>query len=231
MRKHLGLVLLSPLPLLLATLLTWGDVTYPWSMPVFVSGGLASIGLAWAAARAAPPSHTIWSWLEVFALWYLSMALLLRLLPDQKESARWISCLSNVKQLGRGMLMYAEDNDQRLPPADGWNTATGSPIQGELHCFAATSPWSYAMNSEASGSRVEADDPDDPGLRGPSDLVLVFEADARLPNASGGPEWLVLRHEGRTNICFADGHARSLKKDEVPSLRWNPSSEVTRSAP
>ena len=59
----------------------------------------------------------------------------------------------------------------------------------------------------------------------------VFEADPRLPNASGGPEWLVLRHEGRTNICFADGHARSLKKDEVPSLRWNPSSEVTRSAP
>lgn len=226
----MGLVLLSPLPVLLGTLLTWGDVIYPWSMPVFVSGVLASIGLAWAAARAGPPSHTVWSWIEVFALCYLSLALMVRLLPNQKEGMKRVSCLSNTKQLALGMLLYAEGNDQRLPPADGWNTATRSPIQSELHCPAATSPWSYAMNSEASGLNVETDQPDGPDLRGPSDLVLVFEADARLPNASGGPEWLVFRHDGRTNLCFADGHARSLKKEEVPSLRWTPPSDATRLA-
>ena len=217
--KHWGLALLSVIPILLV--IPWGDVVYAWSLPVFLLGLLASLGLAWAAVRSAPAIYAFWSWLQIGALWFLSVSLLVGNLPNLKDSAKRVHCMSNIKQLCRGMLMYAEDFDQRLPPADAWYPATRSYVGEEFQCPSATAPWSYAMNSRASSLRV-APDPDAPEevSRGPSEMVLLFEADARLPNASGGPEWLVFRHQGKTNIGFADGHVRSLKQEGVPSLRW-----------
>ena len=43
-----------------------------------------------------------------------------RALRRMRPKARATSCLSNVKQLQLAMLMYAQDNDDTMPPASEW---------------------------------------------------------------------------------------------------------------
>ena len=43
--------------------------------------------------------------------------------------------------------------------------------------------------------------------------VLLFEADAYEPNASGGSEWFVARHLGSGALYFCDGHSKRMKRD------------------
>ncbi|MCB8931815.1 MAG: hypothetical protein M9921_02845 [Fimbriimonadaceae bacterium] len=211
--------MVSAVPLCLGLLLTWGDVVYPWYAPFLVSMVLVALGLGWLSVRAAPASLAPFMPFLLLAFWWLTLWATARALPSQKESFKRVSCLSNIKQLGIGMALYAEDHDRRLPPADTWGTATLPYTEREFRCPSATSPWSYAMNSGASGLPVELEGA---RLRGPSDLVLLFEADAQLRNASGGPEWLVFRHEGKTNVGFADTHVKAFTEEGAATLRWKP---------
>jgi prepilin-type N-terminal cleavage/methylation domain-containing protein/prepilin-type processing-associated H-X9-DG protein len=55
--------------------------------------------------------------LVVIAIITILAALLFPVFAHAREKARQTSCLSNLKQLGAGMLMYSEDNDGLFPPA------------------------------------------------------------------------------------------------------------------
>ena len=133
-------------------------------------------------------------------------------------------CVSNLKQLGTAMQMYRTDHDNHLPLARSWYTATypythaappDAPTDAgyQLRCPEATSPWSYAMNAKASGTRDSS-----------ADLVLIFEGNASLPNASGGPEWLTYRHKDAefTVVGFADGHSKAYKRETIGAVHWDP---------
>ena len=56
------------------------------------------------------------------------IGLLLPSLSRARESARRVSCLSNVRQLTTATLMYAAENQQYLPEAASANTPLESPI-------------------------------------------------------------------------------------------------------
>jgi prepilin-type N-terminal cleavage/methylation domain-containing protein/prepilin-type processing-associated H-X9-DG protein len=53
--------------------------------------------------------------LVVIAIIAILAAILFPVFARAREKARQTSCLSNVKQLGLGILMYAQDYDERLP--------------------------------------------------------------------------------------------------------------------
>ncbi|MCB8933321.1 MAG: hypothetical protein M9921_00105 [Fimbriimonadaceae bacterium] len=136
---------------------------------------------------------------------------------DHRDSRT--ECLSNIKQIAMSMVMYAGDHDGRFSLAATWYREL-PPYAGNealFHCPLATSPWSYAMDRSMAGANAET-------LKDPEEHVLIFEANAALPDASGGREWLVPRHPSGdktvANIAFADGHARAYTFDEAAQFKW-----------
>ncbi len=57
--------------------------------------------------------------LVVIAIIAILAAILFPVFARAREKARQSSCLSNVKQLSLGVLMYAQDNDEQLPYGQG----------------------------------------------------------------------------------------------------------------
>lgn len=81
----------------------------------------------------------------------------------------------------------------------------------------ATSAWSYALDRPMAGVLTES-------VKEPERQVLLFEANAALPNASGGRERLAPRHgtgkEAVANIGFADGRAQHFTFAKAATLNW-----------
>lgn len=61
--------------------------------------------------------------LVVIAIIAILAAILFPVFARAREKARQTSCLSNLKQLALGVLMYTQDYDEILPTADcqGWD--------------------------------------------------------------------------------------------------------------
>jgi prepilin-type N-terminal cleavage/methylation domain-containing protein len=84
-------------------------------LPELVAGGPA---LSW---RREPPAErtgfTLIELLVVIAIIAILAALLFPVFARAREQGRKTACLSNLKQIGTGLLMYAQDYDETLPVA------------------------------------------------------------------------------------------------------------------
>jgi prepilin-type processing-associated H-X9-DG protein len=130
------------------------------------------------------------------------------------------SCQSNLKQLGLGMRMYAQDEDERFPDRARWDEAILPYVRNAalLRCPAAPDlAYAYAMNSALSGFPIAL-------MEDPSRTPLLFDSSIGTPHAWSGKEGLCNppRHLGRNNVVFADGHVASVKPDDVEQLLWEP---------
>ncbi len=71
-------------------------------------------------------AFTLVELLVVIAIIGILIAMLLPAIQAAREAARRANCSSNLKQLGTGMLLYADRNSEQLPPSgvtpgsDGW---------------------------------------------------------------------------------------------------------------
>jgi len=142
-----------------------------------------------------------------------------------RERARRTSSLSNLKQIGLALIMYAQENGDRLPDADGWVDALlpqWSDVKDKgFHAEAlfrdptapAEEPWNYAFNRALSNVRLG-------DIKDPSATVMVFESTAGVKNAADTGQSLPRpgRHAGGDCYVFADGHARWLADGAKPSF-------------
>lgn len=146
------------------------------------------------------------------------MAILMPALGRAKQVSQTIMCSTNLKQFGVAIQIYTKDYNDTYPPADKWCDALKTYLPVSLYCPVDAKKEegksSYAFNinlSERKPSEV------------PPDTVLLFETTIAY-NPAGGPELLIIekhRNEG-SNVLFADGHVKFVKKEDLPSLRWKP---------
>src|SRR5437868_12442211 len=68
--------------------------------------------------RSKKHAFTLIELLVVIAIIAILAAILFPVFAQAREKARAISCLSNIKQVGLAMIMYAQDYDEHLVFAD-----------------------------------------------------------------------------------------------------------------
>lgn len=75
-------------------------------------------------------AFTLIELLVVVAIIALLAAILFPVFARARENARRTGCLSNLKQIGLGVLQYIQDNDERSTPAGGyvWDYTTSTTI-------------------------------------------------------------------------------------------------------
>jgi prepilin-type N-terminal cleavage/methylation domain-containing protein/prepilin-type processing-associated H-X9-DG protein len=82
--------------------------------------------------------------LVVIAIIAILAAMLLPVLAKAKQKAQTIKCLSNTKQIGLGLIMYANDYSETLPPL---NTGAFPPGPGNFYYFTLVDNGKYLTSS------------------------------------------------------------------------------------
>lgn len=126
-------------------------------------------------------------------------------------------CLSNMKQLGIGLIMYAEENNDRLPIPEKWQDATAEFVKGKLICDLNGKKAGYAFNANV--ERLENERVTETVLLGESarndrNMLIRTEAD------------IVARHR-IPNFVFLDGHAKEVKPGDSQKVFLRPTDSVS----
>jgi len=151
---------------------------------------------------------------EKIQAWETLLQLSPKVMIAARDKARAVSCMSNLKQIGLGILQYVQDSDMKFPGADKWMDEIDPYLKaahGVLYkCPGDTHQYSYSFNRALSHIS-------DSAIGHPSDVVVVFESSSGKRNQSDHGSTLIKksRHGGTVNYCFADGHVAS-KPDSMP---------------
>lgn len=132
------------------------------------------------------------------------------------ESSKRVACVSNLKQQGLAVLMYAGDWDNVLPDRDRWMDAAkdythnqsifkDSEVKGE-------GLYGYSFNADLSEANTETS-------KNPEKVSMAYDSINLGRNASDRVNSLPVegRHKGRNGMSYLDGHAKS-----VPAAQASP---------
>ena len=108
-----------------------------------------------------------------------------------RENSRAIACTSNLKQIVLGILLFADDNSDKLPAAQEWEKKISSYVGDEktFVCPKTKQHYLYFGNGQET-SKIENRD---------TVILLVCESD----------------HVRKMNVAFLDGHCASMDTKTV----------------
>jgi hypothetical protein len=132
-------------------------------------------------------------------------AVLFPVFAQAREAARKSSCMSQAKQLGNAMMMYAMDYDNRFPPAAQWQTALTPYVGPGVGTSCPSRPGilnPYAFNSKHSGLSLGK-------IKSPAAAPQLFESSAGLLNASDPLTSFTMPHMKSGIISYSDGHVKA----------------------
>lgn len=116
--------------------------------------------------------------------------------------------MSNVKQICNALLIYTQDWDDRLPPADRWERAI--PTDKSPYLLLCPSSrrdvaHSYVLNARLAGKPTG-------DFTHPELLPMIYESSLNVPNPCDRGASFILAHEGVGVVGYLDGHVRSEKQ-------------------
>lgn len=179
--------------------------------------------------------------LVVIAIIAILAAILFPVFASARKKAIQTTCLANIKQLALGVIMYAYDNDGRLPSA--WPTVNPDFVQNPLlptwypalypayvddnrvfKCPAVADPLGYGMSCWMGNVYLDR-------ISVPTKSIMLAEMDTTTKNSAwvwgqgggmdpmpdqdnGGYPWdnTEPRHNGGMNVAFAGGNAMFVKE-------------------
>lgn len=135
------------------------------------------------------------------------------ILDAQRDWARREACRSNLKQIALAAFQFGFDqvgaNEKKLVMTPQNFKAKLLPyLKSEqiFRCPSVSSGESYSFNGNLTNYKLD-NSPDAPRL------VMFYE---------GKNGQLDFRHDGKTNVAFADGHVQTISREEAKTLRWKP---------
>jgi prepilin-type N-terminal cleavage/methylation domain-containing protein/prepilin-type processing-associated H-X9-DG protein len=182
--------------------------------------------------------------LVVIAIIAILASMLVPALGSAREAGRSAACISNMKQFGIALTLYADENDGRFPDPNLWLSDGRRDIrQGTLFKYLQTesiylcptdairkerkssynnrwNTFSYTMNYNVTCPNPAGG----PCFRGsqfkyPSETFTFMEEAIDSPLNDGyvipnGLDVLAYRHKDRGNVLMGDGHVESMSADE-----------------
>lgn len=158
-------------------------------------------------------SEKVVAFAALLTICYVGIAMVMPMSCFQSpEVAKRSAAVSDMKECAITLRAYASDFDDRYPPTKAWRDRL-SPRQ-VTPLVIDHSPVSTAMNEQLDKAVVS---------KKPEATVVTFLAPTTDRNFSGGADNLWRqRPEGRSFVCFEDGHARSFTNKEPIELVWHP---------
>ena len=187
--------------------------------------------------------------LVVIAIIAILAAMLLPALQQARERAKASSCINLLGNIGKAMLLYADDNGGCLPPyrdyakplEHWWNDPGDAGLltsylghtsvlgRGKFGCPAAEAPYGITKSTYGYNLYAYSDDiktnPTKRKLvrfRRPSACCVVGGSQsAQLGNSLTSSPGVKLHHRDRSGFVFADGRAEIIAASKIPTSDKN----------
>ena len=180
--------------------------------------------------------------LVVIAIIAILAAILFPVFARAREKARQTSCLSNVKQIMLGVMMYAQDYDEtlipgcRLMPAENvyWHQVLDPYLKNaqikvcpSMKDHAQGYGWNYQEFGYRDGSHGTGWCTSLGSIDEPASTILIGDCDDDASTWNDvylykrSTTNLPIRHNGGGNMGLCDGHAKWYKRDTLLATKAN----------